>query len=419
MIKTFKFNNYRVGYRHVIADVLRDSELYDREETVFNLKEIPNSIEAFLRCEITEIENKDIEFYIIHLRKFGKYNLRELVPLKEQVAVYWYPGLYYKIHTGNDIFSQTGKLLDLNLLTDEDIFFESCPSNNTHLDFNPCSIFLITGDLSSLPNVEIDELTNRTKVDLSSRKYYEAHKKHFNKPLHTDLISLHDGRLQYLDRKSTSTLVYIYEERNIYGFFGDNVIADLENIKNNFNGNILILKPIKNDLPCMGFTGIPTISTDLLSTAKFLQNFVNDRFPKTNNLYFYSFCVGSYLTSILSNMCNATKSFVTPFIYEARSTHFLHDALIKKINYRPYENYYKYLMINNSTTKNIFHTSCMVNKDLEQYNKFFNKIHNEQILDHLKNLEFHISPIESEYEMANDFVTNKGVYKISEVFDAL
>ena len=124
MIKTFKFNNYHVGYRHVIADALRNSELYDQEETVFNLKEMPNSVEAFHRCEITEIENKDVEFYIIHFRKFGKYNLRELVPLKQQVAVSWNPGLYYKIHTGNDIFSQTGKLLELNLLTDEDIYLE-------------------------------------------------------------------------------------------------------------------------------------------------------------------------------------------------------------------------------------------------------------------------------------------------------
>jgi len=419
MIKTFRFNNYRAGYRHVIADALRGSELYDQEETVFNLKEMPNSIEAFIRCNITEIENKDIEFYIIHFRKFGKYNLRELLPLKQQVAVSWNPGLYYKIHTGNDIFSQTSKLLDLNLLTDEDIFLEICPSNNTHLDFNPCSIYIITGDLSSLPNVEINELTNRTKIDLSSRKYYEAHKNHFNKPQHTDLISLHGGRLQYLDRKSTYTLVYIYEDYNIYGFFGSNVIADLEKIKINFKGNIIVLKPIKNDLSCMGFTGVPTISTDIPSTAKFLQNFINDKFPKTNNLYFYSFCVGSYLTSVLSNMCNATKSFVTPFIYEARSTHFLHDALIKKINYSAYENYYKFLKINNSKTKNIFHTSCIINKNLEQYNKFFNKIQDKQILNHLKNLEFHISPIESEYEMASDFVSNKGIYKISEVFNAV
>ena len=305
MIKTFKFNDYLVGYRHLIADALNDSKLYDREETVFNLKDLPNSVEAFKRCKLTEIENKNIEFYLIQLWDFGKYNLRELVPLKQQVAVSWNPGLSLKIHTGNDIFSQTSKLLELNLLTDEDIFLEICPTNNTHLDFNFCNIFVITGDLSSLPNTEINDLTNKTKVELASRKYYEAHKHHFNKPQQTDLISLHDGRILYLDRKSASTLVYIYEDQNVYGLFGSNVIADIDNIKNNFKGNILILKPIKNDFPCMGFTGIPTISTDIQSTAIFLQNFINDRFPKTNNLYFYSFCVGSYLTSILSNKCNA------------------------------------------------------------------------------------------------------------------
>jgi len=414
MIKVIKFNAFLVGHIYYIYNALSAINYLNNNQQIIKIDEHDNLINGFSAAGLNEVVDS---FYVICLKdKYGIFNLKELLPsLKKHTAISWHPGGHnVSICIGNDKFTTKEKALEKLLLTDE-IIEININEKNTY--YNPLILFVYTVDnISSKKNITIEELNSSNKVYFNSNNYYNNHKSHFERKYHTNFESKFNGRIKFLNRNSDKTLIYWSEDPitySLYNLHDYNIVSELHLIENQFDGNIIVLQYKPFDVGGVGIIGLPLIANNCNELSIFILNFISDYFPKTDRIYYFSFCNGAY--GILPRLCGVTKSVIIPFrleFYHLKPV--ISDLLKGNSVFKNWLNFHDFMLTCESNTKSTFLNTVSVPSHINQITEFFSNIKNDNIL---KNLEFYLGePDLDAYNMANNFLKNKGKFKIKEYF---
>ncbi|SVA96472.1 uncharacterized protein METZ01_LOCUS149326 [marine metagenome] len=387
-----------------------------------NVKNNKNICKAFERCNLDNILQDDkIDIYLLYLENPGIYNVRELIPnLKQHVNIYWPRGQYFKLHIEDDTFV-IGKHLLGGISSSKNIEIEiELPTDSKYIPQirkMPFWAVILTGDIFNNSEIKISEFSNNSKRIFGSQKYYQNHVHHFLKVHHPSYTSLYEGRLRYKNKNNYKTLVYYCENQDTPDLLCSkeySSIANLVNIEQNFDGNIIVLRPVEKDLACSGLLGLPSISKNLYETASFLKQFIKEKLPETKKIFFHSFCNGSYGTTILARLFDNAVSFTSPIQCDIKHYHF-YEVLRKNVDFK-LDNFLDFLYSNKSNTKSYIALSSLVNLEMYAFKKFIETINKDQRFDALENIDIHLLPNPSGYSTADNFINNTASIGITNTF---
>jgi len=414
--------NYKDGYKTFLYDAFVEAMLSRIHGEYIDVNNNKNICKAFETCYLGNIlQDDNIDVYLLYLETPGIHSVRELIPnLKQHISISWPRGQYFRLHIEDDIFV-AGQGMSPCISTNKNIEIEiELPADSKYIPQitkMPFWAIILTSKIFNSPEIKISEFSSVSRNVFGSQSYYQKHIHHYEKIHHPSYTSLYEGRLRYKNKNNDKTLIYYFENIIVFDLLHcqeHSIIPNLDTIEQNFNGNIIVLKPREKDLGLSGVTGLPGISRNLYETANFLEQFIKEELPQTKKTFFYSFCNGSYGTTILARLFNNTISFTSPVQCNLRHYHY-YKILRKNIDFK-LDNLFDFLFSNESNTKSYIALSSLVNYEMFAFQEFIEIINKSQQLYSLKNIDIQIFPNPESYSTTDNFINNRTGVGITNTF---